>query len=80
MFHALLDFAGIEKERLQFSWISASEGKKFADVVTKITNDIKMIGPFKGYQEMNRQFTTEFPEQEKEKLVQQCTEAEAVNG
>jgi len=80
LFHALLDFAGIEKERLQFSWISASEGKKFADVVTKITNDIRMIGPFKGYQEMNRQFTTEFPEQEEEQPALHSTESEAVNG
>ena len=57
LFHKLLDFIGIEKERLQFSWISASEGKKFAEVVTKITDDIKSIGPFTAYQKMNREFT-----------------------
>ncbi len=62
LFHNLLDFIGIEKERLQFSWISASEGKKFADVVTKITNDIRMIGPFTAYQRMNQEFVAEFPE------------------
>jgi coenzyme F420-reducing hydrogenase delta subunit len=73
LFHELLDFIGIEKERLQFSWISASEGKKFADVVKKITNDIISLGPFKAYQEMNEQFTVRFPE------LEISSEAEAVS-
>ena len=61
-FHELLDFIGIEKGRLQFSWISASEGKKFADVILKVTKDIKALGPFTDYQKMNSVFTAEFPE------------------
>ncbi len=61
-FHVLLDFIGIEKGRLQFSWISASEGKKFADVVSKVTEDIKALGPFTAYQKMNSEFTAFFPE------------------
>lgn len=65
LFHELLDFLGVEKERLQFSWISASEGKKFAEVVTKVTNDIKALGPFENYKKMNKQFTPEIvPEAE----------------
>ena len=43
----LLEFVGIEPERVQFSWISAGEGERFAQVVTKVTNDIKKIGPAK---------------------------------
>ena len=38
---------GIEPERVQFSWISAGEGERFAQVMTKVTNDIKKIGPAK---------------------------------
>lgn len=41
----LLEFIGIEPNRVQFSWISAGEGQRFADVISKITNDIREIGP-----------------------------------
>ena len=36
---------GIEPERVQFSWISAGEGERFANIIEKVTNDIKKIGP-----------------------------------
>ena len=36
---------GIEPERVQFSWVSASEGGRFAQIVDKITNEIKELGP-----------------------------------
>ncbi|MGD9140808.1 MAG: hydrogenase iron-sulfur subunit [bacterium] len=41
----LLELVGIEPERVQFSWISAGEGERFAQVMTKVTNDIKKVGP-----------------------------------
>ena len=41
----LLEYAGVEPQRLQFSWVSASEGDKFARVVAEITKEIKTIGP-----------------------------------
>jgi coenzyme F420-reducing hydrogenase delta subunit len=41
----LLEFMGIEPERVQFSWISAGEGERFAQVMTKVTDDIRKIGP-----------------------------------
>lgn len=40
----LSDF-GIEEERLRLSWISASEGEKFARTVRELTEEIKKIGP-----------------------------------
>jgi F420-non-reducing hydrogenase iron-sulfur subunit len=40
-----LEYVGIEPERLQASWVSASEGGKFAEVVAEITGDLKKIGP-----------------------------------
>lgn len=41
----LLEYVGIEPERFQASWVSASEGAKFADVVTEVTDDLKKVGP-----------------------------------
>jgi F420-non-reducing hydrogenase iron-sulfur subunit len=40
-----LEYMGIEPERLQASWVSASEGGKFAEVVAEITGDLKKTGP-----------------------------------
>ncbi|KCZ71431.1 coenzyme F420-reducing hydrogenase, delta subunit [Candidatus Methanoperedens nitroreducens] len=36
---------GIEKERLQLNWISASEGEKFASFIRDVTEQIKKLGP-----------------------------------
>ena len=43
--HRLLDFTGIEYDRLHVDWVSASEGKLFAEVVTNFTNQVKELGP-----------------------------------
>jgi len=47
MLKPLLEFMGIEPGRVQFSWISAGEGERFAQVMTKVTNDVKKLGPAK---------------------------------
>jgi coenzyme F420-reducing hydrogenase delta subunit len=41
----LLEYLGLEEGRVQFSWVSASEGVRFAKVVEKVTADIKTLGP-----------------------------------
>ncbi len=41
----LLDFFGIEKERLKLTWVSASEGARFAEIVRELTEEIKALGP-----------------------------------
>ena len=43
----LLIYIGIEPDRVQFSWVSASEGKRFAMLMNKVIADIKRIGPSK---------------------------------
>jgi coenzyme F420-reducing hydrogenase delta subunit len=43
----LLIYIGIEPDRVQFSWVSASEGKRFAALMNKVIADIKRIGPSK---------------------------------
>jgi len=42
----LRDF-GIEDGRLRLEWVSASEGRRFADVVDDMTNRIRELGPCK---------------------------------
>ena len=43
----LLTYIGIEPERVQFSWVSASEGNRFAALMNKVIADIRKIGPSK---------------------------------
>ena len=43
----LLEYIGIDPRRVQLTWVSASEGNKFADVINEFTDDIKKIGPIK---------------------------------
>jgi F420-non-reducing hydrogenase iron-sulfur subunit len=41
----LLAGLGIEPERLELNWVSASEGQRFADAVTAFTDRIHKLGP-----------------------------------
>jgi len=41
----MINELGIEPERVRFEYVSASEGKKFAEVVTSFTEEIRKIGP-----------------------------------
>ena len=38
---------GIEEERFQLHWISASEGKQFSEPITEFTERIKTLGELK---------------------------------
>lgn len=51
LFRHLMEFVGISPERLQMSWVSASEGKKFADVVKEVTKKVKELGPLNAFEE-----------------------------
>ncbi len=41
----LLDFIGLEKGRVNFTWVSAAEGEQFAEVVRAVTSTVKALGP-----------------------------------
>ena len=41
----LLEFFGIEPGRVTFSWVSAAEGERFAEVVRDVTENIRKLGP-----------------------------------
>jgi F420-non-reducing hydrogenase iron-sulfur subunit len=43
MLKSLLDYVGIEPERVQFSWVSASEGARFASLIEKVVTDVKNL-------------------------------------
>ena len=47
MINSLLQYVGIEPGRIHFSWVSASEGGKFAEVIKQVTEDVKKLGPAK---------------------------------
>ena len=40
-----LEYMGVEPQRIQASWVSASEGAKFGEVVTEVTKELMEIGP-----------------------------------
>ncbi len=42
---SLLEFTGIDSERVYFSWVSASEGNRFAALIEKISDEVKQLGP-----------------------------------
>lgn len=52
VFRDLMQFQGIEPERLQFSWVSAAEGAKWADLINSLTETLRGIGPFMGYRQL----------------------------
>lgn len=46
IFRQELAFLGIDLRRLKFTWISAAEGRKFADEATEFVNRITKLGPY----------------------------------
>ncbi len=49
IFRDLLDFLGIDTSRVTFSWVSASEGTKWQQVVNETAARVKQLGPFHAY-------------------------------
>jgi coenzyme F420-reducing hydrogenase delta subunit len=49
MFKELMDFMGIDMRRITFSWVSAAEGVKWADVVNATSARIRELGPYISY-------------------------------
>jgi len=41
----LLEYVGVEEGRVNFAWVSASEGGKFSDVVGEVVARVKALGP-----------------------------------
>ena len=41
----LLEISGLNQNRLQVRWVSATEGQQFAEYVTELTNLVRELGP-----------------------------------
>lgn len=41
----MLEDFGLEEERFRLEWVSASEGPRFAQVMTEFTEQVKKLGP-----------------------------------
>ncbi len=52
LFRKLLDYVGIDVRRITFSWVSAAEGAKWADLVNSVTEEIRKLGPFEEYRKL----------------------------
>ncbi len=50
----LLEFIGIDSRRVRMTWVSAAEGRKFAEVVKEVTEEIKKLGPMEKIQRGNK--------------------------
>ncbi|MFH1706342.1 MAG: hydrogenase iron-sulfur subunit [Planctomycetota bacterium] len=45
VFKKFIDYCGIEPHRVFFTWISASEGQRFADTIKHVTAEVRKLGP-----------------------------------
>jgi F420-non-reducing hydrogenase iron-sulfur subunit len=52
VFRELAAFLGIDPGRMTFSWVSASEGAKWRDVVDETVARVRELGPFTAYREL----------------------------
>ena len=43
----LMEYVGIEPERVQMAWVSASEGARWAKMIHDVTAEIRQLGPMK---------------------------------
>jgi len=51
-FRELMAFLGIDPRRFKISWVSAAEGAKWSSLVKEITAEVKALGPFETYSEL----------------------------
>lgn len=40
-----LEYLGVEPERVRMSWVSASEGAKWKEVIEEVSESVKAVGP-----------------------------------
>lgn len=45
LFNSIMRALGLDEGRVLLRWISAAEGKKFADTVTEMTERLRQLGP-----------------------------------
>jgi coenzyme F420-reducing hydrogenase delta subunit len=53
VFKKYLEFLGLSPDRVFFTWVSASEARKWADLITDITERVRRVGPLRSFTEMS---------------------------
>ncbi len=41
----MLDFCGVEKERLRARWVSSAEAPEFVEEINEFIDELKKVGP-----------------------------------
>ena len=49
---SLLEYCGMDKRRIHFSWVSAAEGSKWSKVVNQVIETVYEAGPFHGFNQI----------------------------
>jgi coenzyme F420-reducing hydrogenase delta subunit len=52
VFRNLIDFMGVDIRRITFSWVSAAEGAKWADIVNTSVNEVRKLGPYDSFRKL----------------------------
>lgn len=53
IFLAELEFLGIDPERIKFTWISAAQGRKFAEDAAEYVEQVRKLGPYESFRALN---------------------------
>mgnify|MGYP001096184230 CR=1 FL=1 len=48
LMHSLLEYVGLERERLLVDWVSAAEGGRFAQMASEFASQVRELGPWGG--------------------------------
>jgi len=59
LFRDINEMVGIDMNRVTFSWVSAAEGARWAEVVNSTVDRIRQLGPYTAYKEMVKQSVEE---------------------
>jgi len=52
LFREVLETLGVDLHRIHFAWISAAEGKKWAQFVADVTAQTRELGPYNEYRQI----------------------------
>jgi coenzyme F420-reducing hydrogenase delta subunit len=52
VFRDLMDFMGVDTNRVTFSWVSAAEGARWAQLVNEVTDNVRNLGPYAEYKQL----------------------------
>jgi F420-non-reducing hydrogenase iron-sulfur subunit len=55
IFKQMMEYMGIDMRRVKFSWVSAAEGAKWADIVNTTVQEVRELGPAQEFIEMGKE-------------------------